>query len=174
MRVRVLPFLRLAVTMVIPSMSRSDMSYSDMGRSILKPRWIFGFVVVLVTLITLFTHTASQSVSGLVNSISTTVSKVHLHCSCCLLTTTPETLSLDILHAVKQQWQGRSSLPHPSDKQQPRLLQAAPLLNHPRLPHPGLDQLGRTRRSQPLQATSCQSRDTTRLHEEAEAYQQGR
>ncbi|KAI4741109.1 hypothetical protein E4T50_08482 [Aureobasidium sp. EXF-12298] len=58
--------------MVIPSMSRSDMSYSDMGRSVLKPRWIFGFAVVLVTLITLFTHTASHSVSGLVNSISTT------------------------------------------------------------------------------------------------------
>jgi hypothetical protein len=60
--------------MVIPSLSRSDMSYSDMGRSVLKPRWIFGFAVVLVTLITLFTHAASHSVGGLVNSISTTVS----------------------------------------------------------------------------------------------------
>ncbi|KAG9876973.1 hypothetical protein KCV02_g21339, partial [Aureobasidium melanogenum] len=57
--------------MALSSLSRSDMSFSDMGRSILRPRWIFGFAVVLVTLITLFTHTASHSVSGLVGSIST-------------------------------------------------------------------------------------------------------
>jgi hypothetical protein len=87
--------------MVIPSLSRSDMSYSDMGRSVLKPRWIFGFAVVLVTLITLFTHAASHSVGGLVDSISTTVSLLQTRCGGCLLTTTPETLNLDILNAVK-------------------------------------------------------------------------
>ncbi|THX20574.1 hypothetical protein D6D17_00575 [Aureobasidium pullulans] len=58
--------------MAIPALSRSDLSVNDFGRSILKPRWIFGFAVVLVTLITLFTHTTSQSVSGLVSSISST------------------------------------------------------------------------------------------------------
>ena len=77
------------------------MSYTDMGRSILKPRWIFGFVVVLVTLITLFTHTASNSVSGLVTSISTTVRLLRIHRDRCFLTTTPETLYLFILHAVE-------------------------------------------------------------------------
>ncbi|TIA02635.1 hypothetical protein D6C82_02613 [Aureobasidium pullulans] len=58
--------------MAIPALSRSDLSVNDFGRSILKPRWIFGFAVVLVTLITLFTHTTSHSVSGLVSSISST------------------------------------------------------------------------------------------------------
>lgn len=105
--------------MAIPALSRSDLSVNDFGRSILKPRWIFGFAVVLVTLITLFTHTTSHSVSGLVSSISSTVRVTLTAAYFRLLTMQPETCILYILHVleiVKQQRQGWSPLPHPGDE----------------------------------------------------------
>lgn len=92
------------------------MSFSDMGRSMLRPRWIVGFAVLLVTLITLFTHTASRSVGGLVGSISTSVSALHTHHDTKILTTLLETLNLYNLHFISQQWQGWSPLPHSCNK----------------------------------------------------------
>ena len=159
-------------------LSRSDLSVNDLGRSMLKPRWIFGIAVVLVTLITLFAHTTSHSVSGLVTSLSNTVSLslAILPCVQCSDTapeafvTRTDTL---VTQAVNWYWQSWSPLPDPGHEQQSRLLQTPPLLDHPRLPNTCPHQLGCARRGQSLQAASRKGRDASGIPQEAKAHKQG-